>query len=117
MWSCRKMGVVRGRTGEEWEGRGVAVTMESVLGGVMVMVSWQWCHGNGDDTGLRSHPLESTVMRSYKSGWKGGGVAVGVVMDGNVVFIQLLSLSLPHKHSEDRCAKQGTIPQYLPITA
>ena len=46
----------------------------------------------------------------------GGGVAVGVVMDGKDVFIQLLSPSLPHKHSEDRCAKQGTIPQYLPIT-
>ena len=64
MWSCRKMGVVR--LGKSGRGRGVAVTMEGVLGGVMVMVSWQWCHGNGvmamvswqwchgngDDTGL-----------------------------------------------------------------
>ena len=120
MWSCRKMGVVRGRTGEEWEGKGCGCDHGGCIGrsdgdgvmamvswqwchgnGVMAMVSWQWCHGNGDDTGLRSHPLKSTVMRSYKSGWKGGGVAVGVVMDGNVVFIQLLSPSLPHKHSED----------------
>ena len=52
MWSCRKMGVVRGRTGEEWEGKGCGCDHGGCIGrsdgdGVMAMVSWQWCHGNG----------------------------------------------------------------------